>query len=333
MARFLERVALPFTGTQALPHLRMCAEVPGAMTTLGRDRTAVWHRVLRAAGLSPFAEPLVLRTAVGLVWEDRAPSVAEARLLLEAATSDAHRAAGTWARLVDAALGAPAETADTADTAETADGTALAHDLLRAFPQEIGGRERAALQLLELCRDLRTGAPEPGWTEQVRTLRDRAAPLEPAIQERALTALVERLLAPDRPGAELYAFVRSDDADLIAAYDRAARAEPPRAAAHPPRLRGRLLHLLDRPPPRGHRLDDHGRRPAGRGAAPGGARDCRRRPWRRWRRRWAARAAAAGRTPSATGTGPARWAAWGGGSRGGYGGVEHRFTAARRRGP
>ncbi|MFZ4264758.1 GTPase-associated protein 1-related protein [Streptomyces arboris] len=219
VARFLERVALPFTGTQALPHLRMCAEVPGAMTTLGRDRTAVWHRVLRAAGLSPFAEPLVLRTAVGLVWEDRAPTVEEARLLLEAATSDAHRAAGTWARLVDAALGAPADTED---------GTALAHDLLRAFPQEIGGRERAALQLLELCRDLRTGAPEPGWTEQVRTLRDRAAPLEPAVQERAFTALVERLLAPDRPGAELYAFVRSDDADLIAAYDRAARAEPTR---------------------------------------------------------------------------------------------------------
>ncbi|MGK3093362.1 GTPase-associated protein 1-related protein [Streptomyces sp. WAC01490] len=219
VARFLERVALPFTGTQTLPHLRMCAGAPGAMTTLGRDRSAVWHRVLRAAGLSPFAEPLVLRTAVGLVWEDRAPTVEEARLLLEAATSDAHRAAGTWARLVDAALGAPADTED---------GTALAHDLLRAFPQEIGGRERAALQLLELCRDLRSGAPEPGWTEQVRTLRDRAAPLEPAIQERAFTALTERLLAPDRPGAELYAFVRSDDADLIAAYDRAARTEPTR---------------------------------------------------------------------------------------------------------
>ncbi|MFI7235827.1 GTPase-associated protein 1-related protein [Streptomyces cyaneofuscatus] len=231
VARFLERVALPFTGTQSLPHLRMCAEVPGATTALGRDRTAVWHRVLRAAGLSPFAEPLVLRTAAGLVWEDRAPTVEEARLLLEAATSDAHRAAGTWARLVDAALGAPADTED---------GTALAHDLLRAFPQEIDGRERAALQLLELCRDLRTGAPEPGWTEQVRTLRDRAAPLEPAVQERAFTALVERLLAPDRPGAELYAFVRSDDADLIAAYDRAARAEPTRA-----RLRTQPAYAAD----------------------------------------------------------------------------------------
>ncbi|MGW4219405.1 GTPase-associated protein 1-related protein [Streptomyces bacillaris] len=220
VARFLGQVALPFTGTQALPHLRMCAEVPGAMTTLGRDRAAAWYRVLRAAGLSPFAEPLVLRTAVGLVWEDRAPTVEEARLVLEAATSDAHRVAGTWTRLVDAALGAPADAEDA---------TALAHDLLRGFPQEIGGRERAALQLLDLCRALRTGAPEPGWAEQVRTLRDRAAPLEPAVQERAFTSLVERLLAPDRPGAELYDFVRSDDADLIAAYDRAARAEPTRA--------------------------------------------------------------------------------------------------------
>ncbi|MFL3867955.1 hypothetical protein LT966_15190 [Streptomyces griseobrunneus] len=220
VARFLGRVALPFTGTQALPHLRMCAEVPGAMTTLGRDRAAAWYRVLRAAGLSPFAEPLVLRTAVGLVWEDRAPTVEEALLVLEAATSDAHRVAGTWTRLVDAALGAPADAEDA---------TALAHDLLRGFPQEIGGRERAALQLLDLCRALRTGAPEPGWAEQVRTLRDRAAPLEPAVQERAFTSLVERLLAPDRPGAELYDFVRSDDADLIAAYDRAARAEPTRA--------------------------------------------------------------------------------------------------------
>ncbi|MEV1045467.1 GTPase-associated protein 1-related protein [Streptomyces sp. NPDC049916] len=217
VARFLERVALPFTGTQTLPHLRMCAEVPGAMATLGGDRAAVWHRVLRAAGLSPFAEPLVLRTAVGLVWEDRAPTVEEARLLLEAATSDAHRTAGTWSRLVDAALAAPADVDEA---------TALAHDLLRAFPDRTGDRERAALQLLELCRDLRTGGPDPGWAEQVSALCTRAEPLEPALRERAFTALVERLLAPDRPGAELYAFVHGDDADLIAAYAHAARTAP-----------------------------------------------------------------------------------------------------------
>ncbi|WP_257138707.1 GTPase-associated protein 1-related protein, partial [Streptomyces sp. wa1071] len=257
VARFLERVALPFTGTQALPHLRMCAEVPEAMATLGGDRAAVWHRVLRAAGLSPFAEPLVLRTAVGLVWEDRAPTVEEARLLLDAATSDSHRVAGTWARLVDAALST--STAGTSATGTSATGTStagtsatgtsatgtdeaarLAHDLLRGFPEEIGGRERAGLLLLDLVRELRTGAPEPGWAERVRTLCAQAEPVEPALRERAHTALVERLLAPDRPGAELYDFVHGADAELIAAYDRAARTETVRA-----RLRTQPAYAAD----------------------------------------------------------------------------------------
>lgn len=247
VARFLERVALPFTGTQALPHLRMCAELPGAMATLGGDRAAVWHRVLRAAGLSPFAEPLVLRTAVGLVWADRAPTIEEARLLLDAATSDSHRAAGTWARLVDAALGASAAepsatgTPSTASSAASTDEAAsLAHDLLRGFPREIGGRARAGLLLLDLVRELRTGAPEPGWAERVRTLCAQAEPVDPALRERAHAALVERLLAPDRPGAELYDFVHSDDAELIAAYDRTARTETVRT-----RLRAQPAYAAD----------------------------------------------------------------------------------------
>lgn len=247
VARFLERVALPFTGTQALPHLRMCAELPGAMATLGGDRAAVWHRVLRAAGLSPFAEPLVLRTGVGLVWEDRAPTVEEARLLLDAATSDSHRAAGTWARLVDAALGAsaaePSATGTPSagpSTAGTDEAAALAHDLLRGFPGEIGGRERAGLLVLDLVRELRTGAPEPGWAETVRTLCAQAEPVEPALRERAHAALVERLLAPDRPGAELYDFVHGDDAELIAAYDRTARTETVRT-----RLRAQPAYAAD----------------------------------------------------------------------------------------
>ncbi|MEV7654397.1 GTPase-associated protein 1-related protein [Streptomyces anulatus] len=252
VARFLERVTLPFTGTQALPHLRMCAEVPEAMATLGGDRAAVWHRVLRAAGLSPFAEPLVLRTAVGLVWEDRAPTVEEARLLLDAATSDSHRVAGTWARLVDAALstsptgasatGASASGSSAAGTSATGTDEAarLAHDLLRGFPGEIGGRERAGLLLLDLVRELRTGAPEPGWAEQVRTLCAQAEPVEPALRERAHAALVERLLAPDRPGAELYDFVHGADAELIAAYDRAARTETVRT-----RLRTQPAYAAD----------------------------------------------------------------------------------------
>ncbi|MFI1933388.1 GTPase-associated protein 1-related protein [Streptomyces sp. NPDC020330] len=251
VARFLERVALPFTGTQALPHLRMCAEVPEAMATLGGDRAAVWHRVLRAAGLSPFAEPLVLRTAVGLVWEDRAPTVGEARLLLDAATSDAHRAAGTWARLVDTALSpsagasaagtsAPGTSTSGTDASGTDEAAGLAHDLLRGFPEEIGGRQRAGLLLLDLVRELRTGAPEPGWAERVRTLCAQAEPVEPALRERAYAALVERLLAPDRPGAELYDFVHGEDAELIAAYDRAARTEAVRT-----RLRTQPAYAAD----------------------------------------------------------------------------------------
>ncbi|MFE0119547.1 GTPase-associated protein 1-related protein [[Kitasatospora] papulosa] len=213
--RLLARVALPFTGTQALPHLRMCAEAPGAKAR-GADRVAVLHTVLRAAGMSPFAEPLVLRTAVGLVWGEDTPTAGEARTLLGETTSDAHRTAGTWSNLVDAALAAPSRDEDA---------TELAHDLLRGFPQELGAAVRARLMLLDFARELRSGAPEPGWTDRVRTLRARAEPAGPLPLEHAFGALAERLLAPGRPGEELYAFVHSGDEDLIAAYGTAARRE------------------------------------------------------------------------------------------------------------
>ncbi|MEV7402436.1 GTPase-associated protein 1-related protein [Streptomyces sp. NPDC091267] len=212
--RLLGRVPLPFTGTQLLPHLRMCAEAPEAKAGFGADRVGAVHRVLRAAGMSPFAEPLVLRTAVGLVWEEGAPSAGEARLLLDAATSDAHRTAGTWSHLVAAALGAAAD-----DEAAPE----LAHDLLRGFPQEIGGRTRGALLLLEFAREVRSGSAAPGWAERARALRSDAEPVEPGVLDHTFGALAGRLLAPDSPEEELYALVHSGDADLIAAYDRAAR--------------------------------------------------------------------------------------------------------------
>ncbi|MFD0025880.1 GTPase-associated protein 1-related protein [Streptomyces sp. NPDC058382] len=218
--RLLGRVPLPFTGTQLLPHLRMCAEAPEAKAACGADRVGAVHRVLRAAGMSPFAEPLVLRTAVGLVWEEGAPTVGEARLLLEAATSDAHRTAGTWSHLVAAALQAPAEDEGAPE---------LAHDLLRGFPQEIGGRERGALLLLDFARELRSDTAAPDWAERVRGLRPDAEPVEPGVLGHAFGALAARLLAPDGPEAELYALVHSGDADLIAAYDRAARGADVRA--------------------------------------------------------------------------------------------------------
>lgn len=211
--RLLTRVALPFTGTQSLPHLRMCAEAPGAKAR-GTDRAGVLHTVLRAAGMSPFTEPLVLRTAVGLVWGEETPTAGEARSLLGETTSDAHRAAGTWARLVDSALAAPVGDEDALE---------LAHELLRGFPQELGARVRACLMLLDFARDVRSGTAEPGWTDRVRTLRDHAGPACPLALEHASGALAERLLAPGRPEEELYAFVHSEDESLIAAYGRAAR--------------------------------------------------------------------------------------------------------------
>ncbi|MFG2629411.1 GTPase-associated protein 1-related protein [Streptomyces sp. NPDC048473] len=211
--RLLTGVALPFTGAQALPHLRMCAAAPDAGAG-GGDRVKVLHTVLRAGGMSPFTEPLVLRTAVGLVWGEDTPTAGEARQLLGGTTSDAHRTAGTWSALVAAALGAPADDEEAPE---------LAHDLLRGFPQEIGARVRGALLLLEFARDVRSGAAEPGWTERARKLCAGAEPVEPGVRDQAFGALAGQLLAPDRPEAELYAFVHSDDADLIATYGRAAR--------------------------------------------------------------------------------------------------------------
>ncbi|MFB8089684.1 GTPase-associated protein 1-related protein [Streptomyces sp. NPDC055992] len=216
----LSRVPLPFTGTQALPHLRMCAGAPEVEAGCGDDRVAALQRILRAGGVSPFAEPLVLRTAVGLVWDDAAPTAAEARLLLEAATSDAHRAAGTWSHLVAAALSAPGDDGEAPE---------LAHDLLRGFPQETGGRVRAALQLLRFAREVRSGAAEPEWAERVRALRAEAEPVEPGVLGQACDAVAARLLAPERPDAELYAVVHSGDEDLIAAYERTARGDGVRA--------------------------------------------------------------------------------------------------------
>ncbi|NEC42702.1 GTPase-associated protein 1-related protein, partial [Streptomyces sp. SID8016] len=134
----------------------------------------------------------------------------------------------------------PSAAGSHADGPGADEAAALAHDLLRGFPEEIGGRERAGLLLLDLARELRTGAPDPGWTETVRALCARAEPVGPALRERAHTALVERLLAPDRPGAELYAFVHADDAELVAAYDRAARTETVRA-----RLRTQPAYAAD----------------------------------------------------------------------------------------
>ncbi|QIQ02044.1 GTPase-associated protein 1-related protein [Streptomyces liangshanensis] len=224
--RLLNRTTLSLDGVQSLPHLRMCAESPAPWSVTGppasgadQDRVAALAGVLRAAGVSPFAEPPVLRTAVRLVWADGTPTAGEARRMLGETGSDAHRAAGTWATLVAAALGGPGDDPDAPD---------LAHDLLRSFPEKLEPRVRSALLLLEFAGDLRAGRAPTGWTVRARLLRADAEPVEPGVLDQALGALARQLLSEDRPNGELYDLIHADDADLLAAYDRAARADATR---------------------------------------------------------------------------------------------------------
>ncbi|MGK5532237.1 GTPase-associated protein 1-related protein [Streptomyces sp. URMC 129] len=217
VARLLAGVPVPFTASQVLPHLRMCAEAPRAAAVAHGDRVAVLNAVLRAGRVSPMAEPTVLRTAVRLVWGGDRPTAGEARAMLGENGSSAHLAAGTWAGLVAAALQGAADDPDV---------PALAHDLLRGFSGDLGPRERRALQLLDLARELGGGTAVPqGWVERVRSLRAAAEPVEPTVLERAHGALAFRLLAEDRPEDELRALVHSGDAGLIAAYGRAAASD------------------------------------------------------------------------------------------------------------
>ncbi|MFJ2648311.1 GTPase-associated protein 1-related protein [Streptomyces sp. NPDC087420] len=219
--RLLNRTTLSLQGVQSLPHLRMCGEAPAPWSVTGlsesggdQDRVATLAGVLRAAGVSPFAEPLVLRTAVRLVWADGTPTAGEARRMLGETGSDAHRSAGTWATLVAAALGGPGDDPDAPD---------LAHDLLRSFPEKLEPRVRAALLLLEFAGALRAGRAGPGWTVRARLLRADAEPVEQGVLEQALGALARQLLSEERPNGELYDLIHGGDADLLAAYDRAAR--------------------------------------------------------------------------------------------------------------
>ncbi|MEV5482592.1 MULTISPECIES: GTPase-associated protein 1-related protein [Streptomyces] len=212
-SRLLTRTGLSLDGVQALPHLRMCAEAPAATAT-GGDRVTALHNVLRAGGVSAFAEPLALRTAVRLVWDDSTPTAGEARLLLAGLGSDVHRAADTWREIANAALEAPADDPDAAQ---------LAPELLRCFSDELAPRQRAALLLLEFARDLREGQAGSGWADRALALRAAAESPQPAVLEQAFGALAGRLLSQERPDGELSALINSGDRDLIAAYGRAAQ--------------------------------------------------------------------------------------------------------------
>ncbi|MEU5285520.1 GTPase-associated protein 1-related protein [Streptomyces sp. NPDC020755] len=213
----LERAPVPLESGEALPHLRMCgwaARRPAGGTD--GDRTRELRAVLEAAGVSVLARPPLLRIAYRLVWGSTAPTPEEARYDLLERGAGLHHAAGTWPFLVTAALhGRPGD--PQADE--------LAHDLLTAFPEQLQDRDRAALLLLDFSRDLRAGAAPPGWVDRVLGLRRSAEPVNPPVLERVFGVLAHRLLTDHGVGRELDALIRSGDADLCAAYERAARAE------------------------------------------------------------------------------------------------------------
>ncbi|GGY53120.1 GTPase-associated protein 1-related protein [Streptomyces tanashiensis] len=244
VARALRDARLSLDGPDALPHLRMCAAAPdprpgtpgsgaGAASDSGaragdasgvrerdrawaRDRNGELHRLLRVARVSHHEDPLVLRTAVALVWEDRGPTAAEASLLLGENGAGPHVAAGTWDHLVTAALDAPAEDQEA---------PLLARQLIAAASEAIGRPVLNELRLLSLVHALDEGeadvsVAQGGWTARVRALADAA---RPGVRNRAATTLARRLLGPDRPGDELGELARSDDGDLIDAYASTAR--------------------------------------------------------------------------------------------------------------
>lgn len=214
-ARLLARTPLDLTGVQALPQLRMCAGAPW-LPIPGGDRVTALHAALRASGVSPLADPLVLRTAVRLVWDGGAPAAGEARQMLGETGSDAHRAAGTWRALVSAALECSADDADAPD---------LAHELLRSFPDQLEPRVRGALQLLQFARELERGRAQPPWTQRTLTLKAAAEPVEPGVVDLVFGILARHLLSEHRPEGELYALIHCDEPELLAAYGAAARAD------------------------------------------------------------------------------------------------------------
>ncbi|MEU8887606.1 GTPase-associated protein 1-related protein [Streptomyces sp. NPDC048442] len=221
LVRLLHTADLMIGTPEGLPHLRMCAAYPepGAEPGSGTgDRDSTLHTVLRAAGVSPMIEPLVLRTGFRLVWPgELLPTPQEARWILGETGSDAHRTAGTYPELIRAALEGPADDPDV---------TPLAADLIRCFPHEIDARQLGALRLLEFAESLAEGRAGAGPVATALTLRSAAQPVEPPVLQRVFGLLARDLLSEQRPLGELSALARSGDPDLLGAYAATAHTAP-----------------------------------------------------------------------------------------------------------
>ncbi|MFB7514636.1 GTPase-associated protein 1-related protein [Streptomyces sp. NPDC056144] len=219
---------LPLDGTTHMPHLRMCAAVaertrgaagsggPGADPAWFRERIPEVHRLLRIAAVSHLSDPIVLRTAVTLVWDDRTPTPAEAAQLLEETAARVHHAAGTWDLLVSAAIEAPADDEGA---------PRLAARLLASGADTLARTVHDNLRLLAFVHALETrdadlAVAQNGWIAQVQALSHGA---RQNVRDRAAAALARRLLGKDRPRGQLGKLAISNDAELIEAYANEAR--------------------------------------------------------------------------------------------------------------
>ncbi|MEU8772532.1 GTPase-associated protein 1-related protein [Streptomyces sp. NPDC048606] len=219
------------TGTQ--PHLAMCARAAARPPDREPDRVGALNSLLAAAGVSPYAEPLVLRTALRLVWGGEPMRADEAGLVLALTGAPLHQEAGTWEPLVLAAARAPAS-----DPAAQE----LAPRLLAAFGAELPAAARPSLLLLELAGQLRSGTVGPDAATVRRTLELGALSPDSGARDRAYGALSRALLLPDRPDdGGPRALAGCEDAALLAAYRTAAHEE---AVAE--RLRRSPRYVADR---------------------------------------------------------------------------------------
>ncbi|MFF9339932.1 GTPase-associated protein 1-related protein [Streptomyces sp. NPDC014773] len=215
VAGALRTVRPPLDAPGDRPHLRLCAAA--APPSAGpANRTPVLHELLRRAGLDGGpVTPLTLGTAMDLVWPDRPPTAAEASALLRRGAA-VHQAAGTWDRLVSAAVDAPAD-----DT----DAPLLARQLLAEGPEALGRAALGDLKLLSLVQALQhpDGDPTVPHGNLVHRVQALSHDARPAVRKRAEHALALLLLRPTRPAGEVRALAESNDPGLIDAYDKAAR--------------------------------------------------------------------------------------------------------------
>ncbi|MGK5637177.1 GTPase-associated protein 1-related protein [Streptomyces sp. URMC 126] len=196
------------------PHLRMAAAVADRPLPADEDRTELLAALVRTAGRPHGSDPSVLRTAYRLIWGSARPTPAETATLLARLPAERHRAAG----LDDAFVRSALESGPDDEHAP-----AVARTLILRCGRRLDPRRRAALLLLDQAGALADGDELPGFAARVLALREQAAPLEPAVDERVCGALLRRLLSGEPCHDELSALIRSGDEELITAYARMAR--------------------------------------------------------------------------------------------------------------